>query len=805
LSIHRDRIIKNKYDVIVIGAGLGGLTTASLLAKRGIDVLVIEQHTLPGGACTSFRREGRVFDSGAALIFGLGKSGYNLISTLINLLEEEIAVIPREKFFRLDFAGQSINFWKDLDKFIPELVDNFPEDKKQIHELYKELLDTYRKYLEGQNIVTPPTEMSDREKMGMLLNPLRVLKLRRLLNQSAKQYMGKYIKSQKLLNFYDKLCASYAYITMEEAPAIMAVTMFTDNHIGGTHYVAKSAQTYSNTLERSIERNGGTIIYERLVDKILFKEGKVAGVKLNDGFNIYADRVVSDTTVWNLYNKLIPENLVTDEQRNWVDSLAPTYPAMVLYAAVSKQVFPSDINPVEYYISDPKNIDMNDITLYIPSLDDSSLGPSDEHIITIFSPSPNIDWPRPWENEYGTKDYIERKQERASLIIDEIDKRIPGFSQGIRKLIIATPTTIERYTRKNHGCVGGPKQMIGQELENRLRARTDWPNLYACGDSTTMGMGVPAVTASGFGAANIILRDLGKQEHRIDDVDKNFVNYIDSQPPLISPKKIDDKQENASLLARECQHCENQPCRINCPVRLDIAGILRRIEAENYVGAASLIHETNPFPVVCGIIENSNSCEEACIRTEFADNPVRIKELITWVDRYVGLDGWSKPVADSNGESVCIIGAGPEGLTCAYYLSKLGYTVHVFDTRENPGGVFLDLIDQGRLDKSVFELNLKGVMQHNIGFTGGLKNKDIDLGELTSKSVAVYISVKMDSNLELDGYVSENTILIKEEQIYELNDSEHSLCHAISIGRKAAFQIQDRLNRRNAVHESLQK
>jgi prolycopene isomerase len=61
--------LKSKYDVVVIGAGLGGLTTASLLAKSGLDVLVIEQHNLPGGACTSFRREGHTFDAEAALVF----------------------------------------------------------------------------------------------------------------------------------------------------------------------------------------------------------------------------------------------------------------------------------------------------------------------------------------------------------------------------------------------------------------------------------------------------------------------------------------------------------------------------------------------------------------------------------------------------------------------------------------------------------------------------------------------------------------------------------------------------------------
>ena len=70
--ITSERLLKPDYDVVVIGAGLAGLTATSLLVKRGVDVLLIEQHHLLGGACTSFVRDDRIFDAGAALIFGFG-------------------------------------------------------------------------------------------------------------------------------------------------------------------------------------------------------------------------------------------------------------------------------------------------------------------------------------------------------------------------------------------------------------------------------------------------------------------------------------------------------------------------------------------------------------------------------------------------------------------------------------------------------------------------------------------------------------------------------------------------------------
>jgi prolycopene isomerase len=787
LTFNADRILKPKYDVIIIGAGPGGLTTASLLAKRGVEVLVVEQQGLPGGACTSFRREGRVYDCGAALIFGLGKDGYNVISTLANLLEEDLTVIPREKFFRLDFAGKSINFWKDLDKFIPELEKSFPEEKGEIKKLYDYLVKYYRRDIAGQNILTPPTEMSDQEKMGMLRNPLRVLRLQGLLKQSAEQFLGSHIKSQKLLNFYDKLCASYAYVNMKETPAIMALTMFTDNHIGGTHYVATSAQTYSNTLERAIERNGGTIIYKRKVKQILFEEDRVGGVLLADDTKIHAERVVSDATVWNLYNNLIPQDRVTQKQKKWANSLIPTYPAMVLYAAVSKSVFPPDINPVEYYIKDPEQIDMNDITLYIPSVDDRSLGPSDEHIITIFSPSPNAKWPHPWDSEYRSSDYLKQKDDQAELIISEIEKRIPGFTQAIKKLIVATPSTIERYTLKNGGCVGGPKQMIGQEILNRLHAVTEWSGLYACGDSTTMGMGMPAVTASGFGAANVILREMNKQEYRVEDVKRNYVNYVSSQPSLNIPDEIDGDPKNASLLARECQHCEDQPCRASCPANVDISGTIRRIEAKNYAGAARLIREMNPLPEVCGYLcESKELCEKYCVRTEFASKAVRIKDLHRWVVEYVGEEGWIKPVAVSNGKSVCVIGAGPAGLTCAHYLARLGYGVELLDGRGKPGGELRDLVEKGILDEGALERDLLGLMLPTISFRKDIAVATLDLMELSRKHAAVYISIKHEDSKTVEESRDNMPNVIIADKVYNIEESGYRISQAVADGRKAA-------------------
>jgi prolycopene isomerase len=802
--ITADRLLKSKYDVIVVGAGLGGLTAACLLAKRGIEVLLIEQHCLPGGACTSFRREGRIYDCGAALIFGFGKEGYHLHRTLINFIEEPITVIPRDRFFRLDLAGRQILVWKDLDRYLLELEKKFPDEKAELESLYDFLLKFYGKYVKDQDLLTPPSELSDRQKMRMLLSsPLRVMRLRKLLSQSAADLMGPYIKSKKLLQFFDKLTASYAYITMKETPAIMALTMFADNHEGGTYYIAGSAQTYSNILEKAIEKNGGTMLYHQKVQTILFHKDRVCGVRLADGTEIRTDRVVSDTTVWNLYFDLIPKDRVTEEQMKWAASLVPTYPAMVLYAAVDKTVFPPDINAVEYFVSNTSEIDMGDITLYIPTIDDHSLGLEDEHIVTIFSPAPNQKWPRPFEKEYQSQGYNKKKEKQANLILQEIEKRIPNFRQGIRKLYIATPSTIERYTLKTWGCVGGPKQMIGQELTKRLHAKTCWPGLYACGDSTTMGMGTPAVVASGFGAANIILRELGKEEYHNKRFEKQYVKYMETNPRPRRPTKIKGNPENARLVARECQHCENQPCRAKCPAGIDIAGFIRRIEAGNFTSAARLIRETNPFPEICGYLCPSEQlCEKACIRTEYASKPVQIRELHKWVAQHVGKDGWSPPLAKPNGKKICVVGCGIDALCCAHYLSRLGYEVEITGAKSS----FEECVtfeDEGNLPSETKDRELIGILSPSIRFKGNTKIKSRDqISKLSKNCDAVYVSIGSKSGTEEKDSAHDAHAKGPKNVVFGITfcrqpESCHEIPYAIGAGRKAASSLHNLIQQKN--------
>jgi prolycopene isomerase len=743
MRILSDSVLKDHYDVIVVGAGLGGLTAASLLAKRGQSVLMIEQQNKPGGSCSSFKREDHVFDVGTAMLYGFGEKGFRPFRFLMNELEEPIDVIAHATLVRMTFEGHEIIFWPDIARFLEELFALFPEEKDSLRRFFADLYKMYENIVIKNEVISPPSEFSPRQGLRRLMSdPLSILRMQKLLSTSTMDLLRKYFHTPEIFSFFDKLCSAYSYTTAEETPAVLAATMFIDNHIGGVYFPAGGAQMLPNTIEKAFERYGGHVLYRQMVDEVLIQSGEAYGVRLQNGIEIRAKRVIANATVWNIYGKLVRPEYIAPERLTWAQSQIPTFPSMTLYMVVDRAGIPKDTYPWEIFIENRKGVDSTDLTLYINSLVDSSLCPP-EHLV-VFAIAPNMcDWPHPDDPDYHSAKYETQKQREAARMLDQIEQHIPGFHQHIRTLIIGTPTTIERYLLKNGGAVGGPKNQIGQEMMKRLHARSEWKHLYFCGDSTVMATGAPATVVSGVGAANVILRELHLPEYDSRKFPTQFVHFVD-QPyrrPDYSP--VDAiTVENANLAAAACQGCQVPDCIVRCPAGVDIPGFLRRMEAKNYTGAARLIREKNPFGEVCGITCAADRyCQRNCTRREFSGAPVRIAELQRWVCAEAGEDGWIKPDRPPDGPKVAVIGGGPSALSCAFYANLASCEVEVFSPDDQPGGKLWMKSASDPLLKAALERDVQGILSNGIDFHGGQSiEKNLDLNDVLADFTAVYLA-----------------------------------------------------------------
>lgn len=567
------------YDVIVIGGGLSGLTAASLLAKRKLSVAVIDKSFNPGGSCGIFKRGQVVFDQGSAMLYGFGESGFNAHRFVFNCLEEPIDIIRHDLLYCVNYEGRRIRFWPDVEKFAGELAQVFPAEKENIHRFYRDMLKMYRHVMVDTPTYTSADETNPRDGLRSILkHPASYIRFLSYLNISAKSLLQRYFKDPEIFKFFDKLTSTYCYATVEEAPAVMAAVMFVDNHVGGSYYPAGSTLFLPGKLEKVIEENGGDMFLESEVVSILFEQEKPAGVVLADGRTLRAKDIIYAGTVWNLYGKLIDPVHTSEKRRKWAQNQVPTYPSVVLYAVVNRDVIPGDTAAIEMLVGNPDRLDESEVTAYIMSIDDSTLCAVDEHVVIAIGPTFEL-WDTPDKAVYRQKK--EKEQERLLAVLE---RRFPGFIAGTRFTEVATPRTIERYTLKNGGAVAGPKQMLGQHMFRRQHIRTQWDNLFCCGESTVMGTGTPTVTTSGLSAANAVLKKygIGQYVHRTGM--KNYVRIVEK--PFTHEQLYEtypESEKDVMRMALRCRFCEHPSCTRRLPN--DVRGTMRRVAAGNFVGA----------------------------------------------------------------------------------------------------------------------------------------------------------------------------------------------------------------------------
>jgi len=624
--------IPENPSVLVIGAGLSGLSAAALLARRGLAVTVVEQQDRPGGAASAFRRGEVTFDSGAAMMFGFGERGFNPHNWLMTELEQPIEMYRHSSMYRLFYGEEPVTFYSDLEAYIDQLRRLFPQAGREIEAFYAHISELYQKTIAPVTVFEAPGDMPLEEmRKNTSADILTQLKMIKLLFTSAESMMKPFIADSKVRTFVDKLTSTYCYPTVKETPAVLAATMFVDNHVGGAYYPAGSAMALAARLEKAVEGKGGRFLYRTKAVKILGDREKVTGILTDRGEELRADIILFCGSLRSFAKTMDPDKLLPLRWKKRVLNYEMTMPSFVVYGCVDRSVLPPDCLPVQMFVDNREALDEADITLYLPSLEDPSLAPADQSTFLIIGPSLR-GWPEPESPAYGNEDYRQAKKEEAQRMLALVERRIPGFVAAIHGSFEASPSTIWRYLGKDGGSVAGPKQKMGQHLLFRQHSKGPREGLFFAGESTVMGTGTPAVTVSGISAANRILRSLERQA------------YTSSKTPADSAVKIipAGTRGNAPLGERaieasRCRWCENPPCTAACPAGFDIPGILRRIEHDNTVGAKA---QLSFVPKACSFCvhaakasDGHRPCEAACVRGKEASGAVKISSILNSLEQ----------------------------------------------------------------------------------------------------------------------------------------------------------------------------
>ncbi|AUC59900.1 prolycopene isomerase CrtH [Cyanobacterium sp. HL-69] len=494
----------SKYDVIVIGSGIGGLVTATQLAAKGIKVLVLERYLIPGGSAGYFEREGYRFDVGASMIFGFGTEGTtNLLTRALDAVDMNMETYadPVQIHYHLP-DNLDLKVHRDYDKFLQELYARFPDEEEGIKKFYDECWKVFN--------CLNTMELLSLEEVGYLTrvffqHPLACLGLVKYLPLNVGDIARKHIRNPELLKFIDMECYCWSVVPADKTPMINAGMVFSDRHYGGINYPKGGVGQIALKLVEGLENHGGEIHYGARVTEIVTEGNCAIAVRLADGTEYQAERIVSNATRWDTFEKLIEKEKPAKEKR-WENNYKQSPSFLSLHLGVNAKVLPHGTECHHIILENWSNLEAEQGTIFvsIPTLLDPSLAPEGYHIIHTFTPS-YIDY---WKGLSGEQ-YEYKKEEAAGRLIERLEKIFPGLDVGLDYMEIGTPRTHRRFLNRDNGTYGPIPRRKLKGLLSMPFNRTAIKNLYCVGDSTFPGQGLNAVAFSGFSCAHRIAVDLG--------------------------------------------------------------------------------------------------------------------------------------------------------------------------------------------------------------------------------------------------------------------------------------------------------
>ncbi|MGF1536081.1 MAG: phytoene desaturase family protein [Elainellaceae cyanobacterium] len=488
-------------DIVVIGSGIGGLSAAAVLARQGLDVLVCESHSIPGGAAHGFERQGYHFDSGPSLHSGLSQPSTNPLRHVLDLIGETVpcatydtwgCCLPEGDFDTQVGADQ---FCQVLEKLRgPAAVAEWRSLQRQLHPL-------------GQAATAlPPVALRwdwgaaltvGRFAPALLKHGWRMAQL----SGSFARVMDKTVSDPFIRNWLDLLSFLLSGLPASGTSAAEMAFMFAEWYRPNVQldYPLGGSQALVNALVRGLTRHGGELRLSTHVSQILVERGRAVGVVTRKSEVIRARRaVIASGSAWDT-RSLLPNG---SEPDSVAKDLPPCPSFMHLHAGFNGVDLPNlachyiVVNDWAKGVTAPQNV----VLISIPSVLDPSLAPPGKHVLHAYTPGSE-----PYDVWRGLDrsgpEYAALKQERSQVLWQAVERVIPGVRDRCEVALVGTPLTHERYLRRYRGTYG-PAISAADGLFPA--GKTEMPGLLRCGDSVFPGIGLPAVAASGLIAANTL-------------------------------------------------------------------------------------------------------------------------------------------------------------------------------------------------------------------------------------------------------------------------------------------------------------
>ncbi|MGH1374210.1 MAG: phytoene desaturase family protein [Cellvibrionaceae bacterium] len=491
----------DRYDVVIVGSGIGGLANAAFLSLLGQKVCVLEQHYTAGGFTHAYEREGYEWDVGVHYIGDVHKRNSTMRRVFDVISEGRLKWAAMERVYdRIIIDGEKFDFVAGPENFIRELSKHFPTEESAIRsyvDLIRDVSSKTPKFFAAQAM--PPW-------MAKVYNWLRPHLVRKEYFQTTREVLEGLTDNQKLISVLTGQWGDYGQVPRDAAFIMHA--LIAKHYLAGGAYPVGGASSMAREIIPTIQRSGGEVFTYAEVEQVLVKNNSAYGVKMADGSEILADKVVSNAGFMNTVTRLLPEASRQQHRTpDWQQKVEYSSASLCLYAGFKGDTKALDLDTTNLWIYPngdhesnmdqfQKDQDAEFPLVYVsfPSTKDPEWAQrypnkSTVEVVTMT----NMDWFERWNGttwQQRGDDYESYKNALAKRLLDKLFEHKPQLREALDYYELSSPLSTQFYQLNARGEIYGLNHFVDRFKQPFLHTQTPIKNLYMTGaDMMTAGVG----------------------------------------------------------------------------------------------------------------------------------------------------------------------------------------------------------------------------------------------------------------------------------------------------------------------------
>ena len=479
-----------RKHVIIIGAGIAGLTSGVYLQRSGFDVTLVEQHSIPGGMCTSWKRKGYLFEGAMHWLTGSSPKteAYQMWKDT-GALGEDVPVLLGDPFRSVESDGKVIHLYRDVDKTAAHLSRISPADAPLLRKLVKDVKAASKMQMPVFDIQDLKSEHPKKMSYGSLLKMLPAMPV---MNR-----LGKITCRDFAARFQHPGIRGLFSIVPDEYNASSLIFTLATLHTGDGGYPEGGSLAMAHRMAQTFTDLGGTLLLNTKARKVNIQDGKATGVTLADG-TLNADAVIVTQETVAALDQLFdtpPRDAWLTELRETVKPAVCTFVSLGVRAELPDGMLPGwELEtPIPYAGRTMHGILFNSYRRYAPEGGTA---------LTTFLPGDTYEY---WKQAKADGRYETEKQALSEQVSRALCAKYPQCEGKIEVVDVATPLTYERYTGAYHGSWMSITEP-GDRMKQYPGDCKSIEGLYFAGHRLMTPGGLPSAAVSGRKAAQLICR-----------------------------------------------------------------------------------------------------------------------------------------------------------------------------------------------------------------------------------------------------------------------------------------------------------